>query len=79
VASGAKSSSLSSGGGWDDEIELDLDADDIEILSWRRTSSAEPATQALDLSDFARHRPVRHGERVRSRASTVNETDRRPA
>jgi tetratricopeptide (TPR) repeat protein len=51
VASGAKSSSLSSGGGWDDEIELDLDADDIEILS-EEEFEAEPATQALDLSDF---------------------------
>ncbi|MEZ4267071.1 MAG: tetratricopeptide repeat protein [Myxococcota bacterium] len=42
---------LTDSAGWDDEIELDLDGDDIEIIS-EEEFNAEPATQALDLSDF---------------------------
>lgn len=41
----------SAGTGWDEEIELDLDGDDIVILS-EEDFEAEPATAALDLSDF---------------------------
>jgi tetratricopeptide (TPR) repeat protein len=43
---------LSETPGWDDEIELDLDGDEIEIVM-EDDFGAEPATQALDLSDFA--------------------------
>lgn len=59
-ASAAGTAIPSAATGWDEEIELDLDGDDIEILSEEEFAAESPAT-ALDFSDFDEFDPFAMG------------------